>query len=68
MDNSSIRGYIKDSGSYFANGVTPQFASEGIKRNPSTFYSYKLDRTVDVKEIVMKGAGVGKLDEIISAP
>ena len=68
LDKSSMKGYIGDSGSYFANGVTPKLAPEGIKWKPSYYYSYKLDSAVGVKEIVVKGAGVGKLDEIISAP
>ena len=60
LDNPSMKGYIKDSGSYFADSVASQFSSEGINWSPSTFYSYKLDRTEDVREIVMNGAGVGK--------
>ncbi|WP_051633824.1 pectate lyase family protein [Bacillus sp. UNC41MFS5] len=68
LDTPSMKGYIKDSGSYFASSVTSKFEPEGIKWSPSSFYSYKLDPAGDVKEIVMNGAGVGKLDEVISIP
>ena len=60
LDKSNMKGYIKDSGSLFPKGVTPKLAPEGIKWKPSSYYSYKLDRAVDVKGIVMIGAGVGK--------
>ena len=61
LDKSSMKGYIKDSGSYFANGVTPKLAPEGIKWKPSSYYPYTLDSAICVQGIVMNGAGVGKL-------
>jgi pectate lyase len=67
LDNPSMKGYIKDSGSYFVNSVTSKFAPEGIDWSPSSFYSYKLDPAENVKEIVMRGAGVGKLDKVNGA-
>jgi pectate lyase len=59
LDKSSMKGYIKDSGSYFTKG-SPKLAPTGIKWKPSSYYSYTLDRAADVKNIVMQGAGVGK--------
>ena len=61
-DSPEMPGYIKDIGSFLTNSIKIRDRPEGIKWNPTSYYSYKADLAQNVKDLVLKYAGAGKPD------
>ncbi|MFA9559677.1 fibronectin type III domain-containing protein [Evansella sp. AB-rgal1] len=62
-DTSSQPGYFKDTNSIFS-GLSHVLATKdsGITWSPNDYYSYIVDDTLSVRDIVKNGAGVGIID------